>query len=160
MRIEYLADDRGTIREVASWLYGEWGHLSPGTTLEIAVKRITQRAGRRTIPLTLVARENRFPVGTASLTAHDLRTRMDLTPWLASVYVLPSFRGRGLGAALCRRAVHEGRRLGFRRIYLFTQDKAEFYKRLGWKTIQRMEYRKQTVTIMAYGSAGSPARKH
>jgi N-acetylglutamate synthase-like GNAT family acetyltransferase len=103
------------------------------------------------IPLTLIAHNNGTPIGTASLVAHDMKTRLDRTPWLASVYVLPSYRRRGFGAALCRRAVREARRLGYERIYLFTPDKAEFYRARGWKEIERAKYRNQKVTIMTFG---------
>jgi GNAT superfamily N-acetyltransferase len=151
MRIEYLPDDPRTILEVAGWLYGEWGHLSRGNTLEKAIRRISRRAEARTIPLTLIVRDHGAPVGTASLVAHDMKTRLNLTPWLASVYVVPSHRRRGFGAALCRRVVREAKRLGYGRIYLFTPDKAEFYKALEWKEIQRVKYRKQKVTMMAFG---------
>jgi GNAT superfamily N-acetyltransferase len=151
MKIEYLPDDHRTIRQVAAWLYGEWGHLSRGNTLERAIQRVSQRAEARTIPLTLIVRQSGAPVGTASVVAHDMKTRLGLTPWLASVYVLPSHRRRGFGAALCRRAVREARRLGFGRIYLFTPDKAEFYQALGWKEIERAKYRKQKVTVMTLG---------
>jgi GNAT superfamily N-acetyltransferase len=151
MRIDYLPDDARTIRQVATWLYREWGHMSRGNTLETAVQRISERAWRRTIPLTLIARENGSPVGTASLVTHDMKTRSDLSPWLASVYVLPSYRGRGIGAALCRRAAREARGLGFGRIYLFTYDKANFYQGLGWKEIRRTIYRRHKVTVMALG---------
>jgi predicted N-acetyltransferase YhbS len=151
MRIEYLPDDPRTIRQVARWLYGEWGHLSRGNTLERAIQRISRRAEARTIPLTLIVRDNGTPVGTASLVAHDMKTDLNLAPWLASVYVVPSHRRRGFGAAFCRRAVQEARKLGYGRIYLFTPDKAEFYKALHWEEIQRTKYRKQKVTIMAFG---------
>jgi len=151
MRIEYLPDDQQTIQQVATWLYSEWGHLSRGSTLERAIRRISRRAQARTMPLTLVARDNGTPVGTASLVTHGMRTRLDLTPWLGAVYVLPKYRGRGIGTALCRRAVREARRLGYERVYLFTPDKSEFYKALGWKKIHRAKYRNQNVTVMAFG---------
>jgi predicted N-acetyltransferase YhbS len=151
MRIEYLSNDARTIQQVAARLYGEWGHLSRGGTLATALRRISERAERRTMPLTFVAREDCIPVGTASLITYDMRTRLDLAPWLASVYVRPSYRRRGIGAALCRRVAREARELGYGRIYLFTYDKANFYKVLGWKQIQRTEYRRQKVTVMALG---------
>jgi N-acetylglutamate synthase-like GNAT family acetyltransferase len=80
-----------------------------------------------------------------------MRNRMNLSPWLASVYVPPSHRRRGFGAALCQRTVHEARRLGYERIYLFTPDKADFYNALGWKEIEQAKYRNQKVTVMAFG---------
>jgi N-acetylglutamate synthase-like GNAT family acetyltransferase len=107
------------------------------------------RAQRRTIPLAFIAREDGSIVGTASLVAHDMEGRLDLSPWLASVYVLPSYRKRGFGAALCRRVAQEARKLGFGRIYLITYDKEDFYKGLGWKEIQRREYRREKVIVMA-----------
>lgn len=149
MRIEYLPDDSQTIRVVAGWLYGEWGHLRRGNTLKKVIQRISRRAESRTIPLTFIVRDGDEPVGTASLVAHDMKTRLSMTPWLASVYVVPCHRRRGFGTALCRRVVHEAKKIGYRRIYLFTPDKAEFYKGLDWREIQLAKYRKQKVTIMA-----------
>jgi predicted N-acetyltransferase YhbS len=149
MRIEYLPDDIWTIRKVATWLYGEWGHLNPGSTLERAIYRVTLRARARTIPLALVAWEDGLPVGTTSLVAHDMQSRRNLTPWLTSVYVLPDYRKRGIGGALCRRTMMEARRLRLGRIYLFTLDKMAFYKALGWKEMRQVEIRAKTFTIMA-----------
>ena len=151
MRIEYLPNDLRTIRQVAAWLYGEWGHLRKGNTLEKTIRRLSKRAKSRAIPLTLIVRANGSPVGTASLVTHDMKTHLNLTPWLASVYVLPNHRRQGFGAALCRRAVREARRLGCKRIYLYTRDKEKFYSALGWKEIHQAKYRNQKVTVMAFG---------
>ncbi len=148
MRIGFLPDDIWTIRKVATWLYGEWGHLNPGSTLDRAVYRVALRARTHTIPLALVAWEDARPVGTTSLIAHDMKSRRNLTPWLTSVYVLPDYRKRGIGSALCRRTILEARRLSLGRIYLFTPDKMAFYKALGWKEMRRVEIRAKTFTIM------------
>jgi len=40
-------------------------------------------------------------------------------------------------------------RLGLGRIYLFTYDKADFYKGLGWREVRQVD-RRQTVTIMTH----------
>ena len=149
MRIEYLPDDMRAIRQVAGWLHAEFGHRSRGSTLETRIQRICKRAQRRALPLAFIARENVSIVGTASLVAHDIDARLDLTPWLASVYVPPSHRKRGIGGSLCQRVVQEARTLGFGRIYLFTFDKTSFYKSLGWKEIQQRKYHREDVTIMA-----------
>jgi GNAT superfamily N-acetyltransferase len=151
MRIEYLPKDERTIHQVAAWLYSEWGHVTPGSTLARGVARISERADRRTIPLAFVARAGCVSVGTASLVFHDLQIRTDLSPWMSSVYVLASYRRRGIGAALCRRVAREARGLGLGRIYLYTPDKAAFYASLGWKEIQQPDYRGKKVTVMALG---------
>jgi predicted N-acetyltransferase YhbS len=149
MRIDYLPYDIRIVRQVAAWLYGEWGHLNPGSTLDNAVLRLLSRQGRaRTLPLVLVAFEDGRPIGTASLLFYDMKSRQDLTPWLASVWVLPGYRRRGVGSALCRRVRVEARRLRLGRVYLFTRDKMSFYETLGWKLMRQEELRSGTFVIM------------
>ena len=51
--------------------------------------------------------------------------------WLFDVYVLPAYRGRGLGAELVREAVENGPHAHLRWI-LHTQDAHELYARFGF----------------------------
>ena len=88
-------------------------------------------------------------LGSASLVAHDMDTRMDLSPWLARVYVTPEHRSRGVGTALVQRVLEETIELGVETLYLFTPDREEFYASLGWSVVERTEYRGQKVVIMA-----------
>jgi N-acetylglutamate synthase-like GNAT family acetyltransferase len=148
MRIDYLPDDIRIVRQVAAWLYGEWGHLSPGSTLDNAMLRLSLQGRARTLPLVLVAFEDCRPVGTASLVYYDMKSRQDLTPWLASVWVLPAYRRQGVATALCQRARAEARRLRLGRVYLFTRDKMSFYDTLGWKRMRQVELRSGSYVIM------------
>jgi hypothetical protein len=50
------------------------------------------------MPRTFILLADGEPVGTASLAAHDLDERPDLTPWLAGVFVDPHTRGQGYAA--------------------------------------------------------------
>jgi len=104
--------------------------------------------GRKDIPLTLVGYINGRPVGTASIDTADMSTHPELTPWMASIYVDPAFRRRGLGAALCQRISEELTRLGVKSAYLFTPDQEKLYARLGWKPMLREDYRGERVVIM------------
>jgi GNAT superfamily N-acetyltransferase len=53
--------------------------------------------------------------------------------WLFDVYVLPEYRGRGLGAELVREAVENGPHAGLRWI-LHTRDMHRLYARFGFAT--------------------------
>jgi N-acetylglutamate synthase-like GNAT family acetyltransferase len=77
-----------------------------------------------------------------------LPSRDDLSPWLASVYVDPPFRNRGIGASLVQRVAQEARTLGFPTLYLFTPDRAAFYANLGWQVVERDEWNGCQVTVM------------
>lgn len=148
MEIKYLTDDPEVVSTLAGWIYDEWGHLVPGRTLETAHEKVRQAAGSTGIPLTLVCFLDGEPVGTASIDSADMSTHPELAPWMASVYVKSTMRRQGLGTALCKRVHEELERLGVTTAYLFTPDQEEYYRRLGWKTFLREDYRGESVVIM------------
>jgi predicted N-acetyltransferase YhbS len=149
MDIRLLSDRPDLVRTVSGWIFGEWGHLTPGSSLEKVETRFQTHMNRKSIPLTLIAFEGQTPVGTASLVMYDIRTREDLSPWLAGVYVLPEYRTGGIGTRLVQEAEAKAMLLHIRRLYLFTPDREGFYARLGWQRIEMMGYRGQQVVIMS-----------
>jgi len=148
MEIRRLADDPEEIGTVARWIYEEWGHLVPGRDLDTAHVKVRQSLGDDDVPLTLVCYLDGVLVGTAGIDSADMATHPELTPWMVSVFVDPSRRRQGIGAALCRRIEDEFQRLNIKTAYLFTPDQENLYARLGWKTLAREDYRGEAVTIM------------
>ena len=154
--VTYLADHPSFAPILATWTHQQWGRLSPHVTYEMRLAEFEKMAVRQTIPLTFVAIGDDSPVGMASIVKHDMRTQMELTPWLAAVYVAPAYRNRGIGSLVVRRAMQEAAALGFGRLYLFTPDRAHFYRRLGWREVERVSYREEQVTIMSYNFPTQP----
>lgn len=148
MKIEYLADHPEFLRTLAEWQHGEWGYLRPGDTVEARMVRLGGWGERDRIPLTVVAHENGEVRGSASLIAHDMDTRMELTPWLAGVFVAPDRRREGIGAALVRRIRVEAGRLHVPVLYLYTVHSESFYADLGWSLQEHTTYREQNIAIM------------
>lgn len=165
MHIDYLADHPGFIPTLARWHHEQWKHLSPGDSVERRIAQLKAHLSKGQIPTTVVAvslsREGSsetYPsrgtqdsvLGSASLIAHDMDTRPDLSPWLASVFVAPQYRGQGIGTALVRRVIREAEALGTAKLYLYTTpDKGGFYARLGWSLIERTRYRGYQQIVMA-----------
>jgi GNAT superfamily N-acetyltransferase len=149
MRIDYLADHPDLADDLVALHFAEWGHLHPHETLEQRTLRLTSAAGRGGVPTVVVALKDGVLLGSAMLIASDMDTRLDLTPWLAGVYVVDAARGRGTGSALVRRIETEAAALGLGRLYLYTPDAMEFYARLGWSADERCSYLGQDVTIMS-----------
>src|SRR3954465_8289992 len=80
------------IPQVVDWLREEFWHSgSPSREQQIA----TMLAQPGQSEETFVLLDDNVPVGTASLVNNDLPSRPDLSPWLASVLVLPPFREKG-----------------------------------------------------------------
>ena len=115
---------------VAAWLHAEWWGAA-GWTLA-ATEAFLRSATGPAAPCAFVAEQDGQPLGTATFDIDDLPTRRDLTPWLASVWVRPDSRGRGIASALVARVEAVSRAQGHDRIWLFTPSAEGFYAARGW----------------------------
>ncbi|KAA0013056.1 GNAT family N-acetyltransferase [Billgrantia pellis] len=148
IHIVRLSPDSDHVPTVASWTYAEWGHLSPGYTAESWCEAFRRECGDAGVPSVFVAMEGDQPVGTAALMARDMHSRPELTPWLASVFVLPEWRGQGIASRLVHRVEAEAADCGVSLFYLFTPDQQALYRRLGWQDHEEVRYRGEAVTVM------------
>lgn len=169
MIIERLTPDSPALFHVADWLHDEWGHYEPDLDVVEHSQALRELCGPGAgVPSVFVALavgttghsarltgENNIGegvlVGTASLVDEDLAPRPWLSPWLASVYVLPEWRGRGIASALVRRVEQEAHQAGIGRLYLFTPDQQGLYRRLGWSELETLEFGGEQVTVMLRG---------
>ena len=153
MKIVKLNEHPEFIPTLAEWHYSEWSYLHAVDSVERRISELEEEAQADGIPQTFVALSGDTLLGSASLISHDMNTRMDLSPWLASVYVPVEQRNRGIGSALVRHVVKHADMLGYRTIYLFTPDREAFYARLGWSLMERTEYHGHRVPIMTIDTA-------
>ncbi len=147
-RFEYLADRLDTIPELARAHQHAWASLSPSLSITDSERRFVERAQRGQVPTALIATVDNALAGVGCLVECDLDSHAHLTPWLASVLVLPAYRRNGIGSALSDRLATEAASLGFPRLFLFTFDKQTLYARLGWTTIDKGEHAGRPVTVM------------
>ena len=148
MNIEYLADHKEVIPTLTRWFYDEWSYLHPERTYTDVEHLLTERAQTNKIPVALVAFEGNEQLGTVCLKIHDMDTRLDLTPWLAGLYVAVPRRKQGIGARLVSAIEKEARELGIQALYLYTPESETFYAKLGWHVKERTEYHGCPVTVM------------
>ena len=146
--IRCLPADESVQATVAAWLYGKWGPTTGRRSPAGFLPGLRGRVDCTRIPFTLVAFDEKEPVGTASLFVRDMDTHEHLSPWLAAVYVRPDKRRQGIGRRLCEAATARAEALGVRRAYLFTPDKEVFYGYMGWKPVEAAWYRSERVIIM------------
>ncbi|MDD3181363.1 MAG: GNAT family N-acetyltransferase [Alphaproteobacteria bacterium] len=136
--IDYLENHPNLIPVCASWAFGQWGCQSGGS-FERAKNRFTDGAKKNGIPLTLVAIDEGKPAGMISLWASDFEDRPDLSPWLASVYVHPFHRKKGIALLLVKRLEAEALRLGYKNLYLVTEESKGLYEKNGWQEMGHVQ---------------------
>ncbi|OAI20562.1 GCN5 family acetyltransferase [Methylomonas lenta] len=133
---------------LAAWHHQEWAHLNPGASLEKRIQKMQAYLSDEWLPSTYICKRGGQLIGSAAVVACDMDSRPELTPWLASVCVAPTFRCQGVGSKLVQHAMHQARQVGVGKLFLFTPDQERFYQALGWTTIAEEIYRDCSVKVM------------
>ncbi len=148
MEIVPLVERPELVDQVAAWGFAEWGHLNPGQTLQSRTACIREMMSVDRVPIVLIARDDAgTPVGTASLLFDDLKGD-PRDPWLASVFVPAEQRGKGIASKLVTAIEDAARKLGYPTLYLFTTSAASLYAGLGWRALERRDYRGEHIQVM------------
>ena len=126
-----LADVPQHTATVMTWIFNQFG-AAPGRTLPDVIAGAHRFAHSDRLPILFVASRDGEPLGCVVLRDHDLPGWDHLTPWLASLFVIPGARGQGIAAALARHLEGVAAGLGYARLYLHTPDAVAYYRRLGW----------------------------
>jgi len=151
--LDRLPETDAVARTLASWHATAFG----GRTAEERVRAYLRGEGgvqpletSPLLPLTLVAQVGgeggdgdgkQELAGSVALVRDDLpdgggcEAAAGLTPWLATLYVHPVYRGRGVGAALVQEAMYRAAVMGHDRLYLWTPQRRladTWYADMGW----------------------------
>ncbi|MBP6563874.1 MAG: GNAT family N-acetyltransferase [Neisseriaceae bacterium] len=100
------------------------------------------------LPLGFVAVDGTVLCGSAFLMAADLSIYTAATPWLAGVYVKAAYRGRKVATRLIEHVMAAAVAMGFKELFLYTDEAETLYLGLGWQTIKRTHYRGMAISIM------------
>jgi len=149
MTIINLSQEPHQIPTLAQWHQAEWSNLNPGQTIEQRIERMQAYLGNKLIPSTFIYKHEGQLAGSAAIIESDMDTRLELTPWLASVYVALEFRRQGIGAKLVQHVMLQAKTVGVTKLYLFTPDQVDFYAKLGWTAMDDEYYRDHRVTVMS-----------
>jgi GNAT superfamily N-acetyltransferase len=145
---DLLADRPEYIANLARWFYDEWGRGQERKQLSDYEGELMRRLNRDQLPLTVIGQEAEIPVSTASLIYHEIPTLVDYEHWLASVYVVPGRRGRGLGNRTVRYICGLAAGMRIDELFLYTDANVGFYESLGWLRLESVEYRGRMVAVM------------
>ncbi len=151
LRIDLLADHAEAISSLEVWFEREWAPYyrpdGPGNAHE----DLRGCCNRDELPIGLVAVLDGKVCGTAALKAESVSTHAHLTPWLAPLMVVPTYRHRGIGEHLIASVEEKASQLGFRRIYVGTGEGSgtpeSVLRRRGWKFMEKEPYLVSEVSI-------------
>ncbi len=132
---------------LAHWYFTEWNGIER-LTLETLTGELHERLADPTIGLTYLALSGAAVIGTVSLDRCDLPGHEARTPWLASLYVCPRARGRGLGRRLINHVIGTAAARGCPHLFLWTAGSPLRYEAVGFSTVETASYGGQPIRIM------------
>ena len=138
----------------------EWGHLYANWNQDSALADFRREKADSVLPTTWVAHDSSgHLMGSISLVLDDLPGHPNLNPWLASLWVFPDFRGRGLGKILIQKALGFLAEHRHPHAYLFTEDKVPFFSRFNFTVHAKTHAQGREVTIMKWEDEGQVSSK-
>ncbi|MBK8067909.1 MAG: GNAT family N-acetyltransferase [Rhodanobacteraceae bacterium] len=148
-RIETLSAQPQHVDALAQWHHAEWRGLVANWSLEDARVELASHVASEPYPITWIGLEAHGGLaGSVSLIETDVPEFAEYSPWLASLYVRPDCRGRGLGEALVRTLIAHAAGLRFPRVYLFTPGTPAMYQRCGFVATATLPLGGRSVTLM------------
>lgn len=167
VQIDELIGRRHLAPLLAAWHHEEWGHLYPDDVWnrDAAVREFEAMAEPGAVDRTWVAfdggsRDADAVLGSVSLVATDDLDGFDhLTPWLASMFVAPAARGRGVATALTDALLAGARAAGHDVVHLFTAGQEAFWADRGWSVVARVVTEGHDATVMARRTHSRAARR-
>ena len=137
LQIVPLADRPDLIPVCAAWNHAEWGEFT-GSTLEQTAKAFSDISREDDGQAARVALWNGEPTGLILLIHSDLETHPHLKPWVASVFVTPDHRSKGIAKALVDAIEDAAQKHGYGEAYLYT-NKPNLYRQIGWNDFEHLE---------------------
>ena len=106
IKIMNLLDDIESLEEVSKWIYEEW-EKKYNRKLEDIIYRSKHSLNRNGIPQMYIAKHENEVVGVVSIWRCDLKSRQDLYPWMATLFVKEEYRNKGIGTILQKKVIEE-----------------------------------------------------
>jgi GNAT superfamily N-acetyltransferase len=116
---------------VAQWVYEQWW-ATPDNSVQIVSEQLKEHLTGQPLPSTLIAVADGQPIGSISLVEHAVAGRLDLTPCLTALFVLPEHRHRGVGTRLLDAAYTRAKALGAEHVFFAVPEQEDFFARRGW----------------------------
>lgn len=154
--ITYLADHPDHLETIATWYWEEWDQHE-GWNIDRSKEFAKNGCNKDKLDIILLAlNEQNKCLGTIQLrqdwglgneTPEKLK---QYNPWLGSLYVDPDYRGKTIGADLCKALMKEATRIGIKKCYAATAELDNFFKLKGGQEIDEVDFAGQHMRVYEF----------
>lgn len=130
---------------LAEWFIDEWPEYHRGRTLSDVASRFRLRPEEQ---VTLIAELDGEVVGTVSLRGSWEAAPEIPPPWIGELYVVPEYRGRGIGMALVDAAISKAADQNHDLVHIAVRVDPAGYLLRGWRMVGTLFAGDENVTVL------------
>lgn len=119
--------------------YNHWVKYNPKMKKEDTIHKFKELYTTDELPFGIVLFEKNEIVGFCVFKIENLKKYLNIYPWLSDVMIIEKYRGQGYGKKLISTGEKILKELGYKTIYVWTDQAPDFYKKLGFKYKQKVE---------------------
>ena len=122
------------VKFIAEANYNYWKKINPILNREESIKNIlAMKDNSSNLPIGIAMIEEEKIIGFCTLRENRLNNHLNINPWVCNVMIFEEFRGKGYAKTLLNFAGQKFKELGYKKMYVWTDQAPDFYKKLDWK---------------------------
>ena len=120
--------------------YNHWVNFNPKMRKEDTEYKFREVYTKDTLPFGVVlVNENEEIIGFCVFKIENLKKYPEIYPWFSDVMIIEKYRGQGYGKLLLSEGQKILKDLGYNKIYVWTDQAPDFYKKLGFTYLKQVE---------------------
>ncbi len=120
--------------------YNHWVKFNPKMQKENTIYKFSELYTKEELPFGIALIDDlENIVGFCVFKIENLKKYPEIHPWLSDVMILEGYRGKGYGRLLLKYGEEILKDLGYKTIYVWTDQAPDFYKKLGFTYKQEVE---------------------
>lgn len=135
MKIKFFSElTESQVKFIAETNYNYWKKYNPSLDYKESTGNIiAMRNSTGKLPMGIALIDDDKIVGFCTLRENRLKNHLDINPWLCNVMIFDEFRGKGYAKTMLDKACEKFKDLGYNKVYAWTDQAPDFYKKLGWQ---------------------------
>lgn len=132
MKIIGLREHPEYLDKAIQYIFSKWGNVNNYPCYHDCIEHSIKVKSE--LPRWYLLEDEGEIIGCAGLLINDFISRMDLCPWISSMYIEEKRRGNAYGALLIDHIRQDAKKAGFSQLYLCT-DHVGYYEKYGFTHI-------------------------
>ena len=118
---------------IANSNYNYWKNFNPILDYNNSTGNIiAMRNNYEKLPLGLALFDGEKIIGFCTLRENRLVNHLNINPWLCNLMIFEEYKGKGYAKEMINFALNKFKTLGYDKVYAWTDQVPDFYKKLGW----------------------------